>query len=476
MNSLLNQLCPPGALTVTRPEALQLLRRVVEGEVRQRISEQQPVDAAADKEFFEEEFLIEDQRVTRPPSFNRGGRLGPWLSRRDGSATGVSRCVYIILLFYSVAWLFLGVDGTGLFNKLGCRRVKFDISSATQHNLAGECDLDTAESWAAVATHIGAFFMLFAVLAAFHALRLVHRSADAGGELALLGADTALVSIASAKLLRQRAKWTKGFGLWLVLQGALGLVAVATLIDGVPLIMRLLLPVWVVCWTLTVWSVCAWFLSLVLAAALCEARVQAVAAAVEAATSHRQRLDDHVWRLTIEQPAVALATEVLPHLSKGWGHSVALVGLGFVCLTTGLGAVLYEVAGEWLSAGNTVGQLVWALCAALVGGLAFLPVLLASAPTDVSTACDKLKEALILLRARDPCREHHRIGALYEVLQLVNKEQGVGFKVCGMVFNRRRLTELAFFLYTALATVVPILLGSRENTKTQGDNGSSIGS
>ena len=87
-----------------------------------------------------------------------------------------------------------------------------------------------------------------------------------------------------------------------------------------------------------------------------------------------------------------------------------------------------------------------------------------------------LKEALILLRARDPCREHHRIGALYEVLQLVNKEQGVGFKVCGMVFNRRRLTELAFFLYTALATVVPILLGSRENTKTQGDNGSSIGS
>ena len=51
---------------------------------------------------------------------------------------------------------------------------------------------------------------------------------------------------------------------------------------------------------------------------------------------------------------VVIASQVLPLLSKGWGHSLAFVGLGFVAFTAGLCAVLYEVADDWLESGNEV--------------------------------------------------------------------------------------------------------------------------
>jgi hypothetical protein len=110
---------------------------------------------------------------------------------------------------------------------------------------------------------------------------------------------------------------------------------------------------------------------------------------------------------------------------------------------------------------GTIGVASWVLMLALLLGLALLPVLLALPPVDVSSACEGLREGLTLLRARDPCGENVRIGSLYEVLRLLNKENGLGFKVCGTVFNRRRLLEGLLFLYTVLGTVTPLLLQKR---------------
>jgi hypothetical protein len=256
------------------------------------------------------------------------------------------------LLCYALAWLFFGIDSKGVFNKLGCRRGFLLAGANVTAGAIGECDTASADSVANVVTHIGGFFCLFtAGLVAFHALRLVHRPAEAGGELALLGAGCTMVSASSARRLRRQAKWIKGVAAWLILQGIVGLLAVVLLIPDVPMWMRLLFPVWATGWSLTVWSTSAWFLSLMLGAALSATRVEEVVAAMEVAGSRRERMDDGRWRQSIEQPAVALGTEVLPLLSKGWGHSLALVGLGFVSFTAGLGVVLYEASGELLAAG-----------------------------------------------------------------------------------------------------------------------------
>jgi hypothetical protein len=489
---------------LTRPQAAELLRGVVAQEVERRLDQQLRLQAAAlqglpaprggsDSEaatvsgHFEVEVSKAKQPMARPPSFNRQGKLGAWLSREDGSATWLSRCIYVALGFYAVAWLLFGIDGDGILNKLGCQRGSGMAQNSSTSSAIGDCDAGRAKSLASVVTHVSGFLCLSTSgLVAFHTMRLAHRPASAGGALAQLGAGQAMVSIAVARQLRRRAKWIKGVAVWLILQGSVGLLAVALLLPEIPLWMRILLPVWVTCWTLCVWSMSAWFLSLMLGAALSAARVEAVAEAVRflldtlsrcgllcpgdhcasrdcaveqiaEASNSAVRLGDETWRRSIERPAVLLATEVLPLLSKGWGHSVALVGLGFVSFTTGFGALLFEASEEWFS-GGVVGILSGVLCFALLLAFASLPVFLALAPADVSTRCDNLLESLTALRARDPCGEHMRIGALYDVLRLINKGHGLGFKVWGVVLNRRRLLEALGVFYTLLGTIVPRLL------------------
>ena len=409
-----------------------------------------------------------------PPSYDWKGKLGPMLSIADGQATRLSKAVYALMGCYPFVWLFFGMDGAGILNKLGCRR---DFLDGDGDHDAGACDFNAAAAAAEIAFHLGGFAWLLGNLVAFHSLRLVHREAAAGGGLARLHAASPQISVPAARSLRRWATGAKViFGGLAVLCLLAIPLAVVRLVIGA---MRGYLEMDVFAGFMAMGIVSAtgalctlyWALSMWLATALVAANLEAAAAAVRAAGAQVDILDAVAWRMTIEEPATALARSVLPELSRGWGTGLLAVGVGQLALAVGLGALAFESRERMMEKGGEY-VFIWALWLGAAGAAAVAPLALALAPAAVSTHSDELKDSLTLLRAKDLQAQADRIDALYNFLDQVNNKQGIGFAVGGgvqaPVVDKQYLVGTAIKVYAVIAALVPYLLSSLEEPQAGG--------
>jgi hypothetical protein len=170
--------------------------------------------------------------------FDFDGKLGPWLSTPEGEPTKLSYCVYAWTIGYFIIYLFFGSDGAGVFNKLGCER-QLDVDEATdfatEFNITaldvGGCNLKSVAGTMSLVTHAClCIYLITAGPAAFHSLRLVTRSADVGGHLALLGAQDAQISKSAARSL---LRWAWGITIAGAIVGIIfSVVGVTMLIEG----------------------------------------------------------------------------------------------------------------------------------------------------------------------------------------------------------------------------------------------------
>ena len=385
--------------------------------------------------------------------FDFDGRLGPWLSAPLGAPTFLSCVVYGLLVVESVLWLFFGLDGQGIFNKLGCRRGWADGDGDANF---GGCDIDAAAAVADLTLHLAFSVVLAAFTYAFHGLRCVTRTEEAGGQLALLGSDTACVSAAVAHALE---RWAYVIALFSVsaMTGIIGMVLFVTITGSGWY--RLLFPVTSLVSVVGVVALLRWWLTLQLAVAIADTAVQRVSKASNAAVVCEAVLDDEDWHHGIELPAQHLAQETLPLLSSGWGVNLGAVMVASAVYAIALSAVLLQLPqAMWDHAeyGPTYTALVVVAIAAAV-----LPVLVGFNPASISSTCGTLIDTLTDLLAKgDPAHELERIGPLFDILGRANRNQGVGFCIGDKVVTTSILFKGATTLYAVVGTGAPVLLSA----------------
>ena len=125
------------------------------------------------------------------------------------------------------------------------------------------------------------------------------------------------------------------------------------------------------------------------------------------------QIGDEQWRTEVEEPTKQLALVILPTLSDGWGKSVGLVSVGWVC--GGLAWYVFWDSFGVLGAGNPL----WLF---VLGPIA-LPVALAIDPATASSSCARLEDRITRLGIEDP--GHARRHAFLKFLKADNKDQGL---------------------------------------------------
>ena len=91
-----------------------------------------------------------------------------------------------------------------------------------------------------------------------------------------------------------------------------------------------------------------------------------------------------------------------------------------------------------------------------------IPLLLATAPSTVSTCCADLLEALNDLRAEGELEKLPRILELELFLKNKNRGQGLGFVVLGVVLDKRMLAKLLLGSFTVALPLAAFLTSSEE--------------
>ena len=341
------------------------------------------------------------------PTFDFGGRLGPWLSTAEGAPTRLSKAVYLWTLGVGVLYLFFGMDGRGVFNKLGCEN-KLTAHDAANMNFSrvGGCDLDAVADVYELFQHACICIYLCGTgVPTFHSLRMVTRRGGAGGQLHLLGAHDARISPAASRSLLRWA-WSIrvvggtvsflfcGFAFYfftmvpwpmnVAASSLSGYVGVNTFITGI------------------------WWLSLKRGSALGARRVSKVRRAVIAVLSARRMPDDVAWQATVESPALSLASTTLPLLTNGWGNALGATAVGWTAMAV---YMVTAVASGTASGSSGVLAAAWVLAFFL----AAMPVMMAYTSRQISrriaTACARSSRrcAATFLRRPSksiPCTRH----------------------------------------------------------------------
>lgn len=182
----------------------------------------------------------------------------------------------------------------------------------------------------------------------------------------------------------------------------------------------------------------SWFLSLKKACVLVRAEVTDCRALIDN-TSARS----HDWDKKVVPDLLNLVQQTVPVLSKGWSD-------GLLALWAGLWVVALGNFAKYLDGGNPVdlAQTVASVC---------LPLLLAMDVASVSTAIDKLGETLNTKRADDMSYENHiKLEVTESLLRNLNKGQGLGFVVGGMVLNTATLQNIFVVTMGFLSTAVTL--------------------
>jgi hypothetical protein len=147
------------------------------------------------------------------------------------------------------------------------------------------------------------------------------------------------------------------------------------------------------------------------------------------------------WKAKIREPASHLADTVLPTLSQ-FGQSLGTMAGGLGCFA--LGAFNMAIQGS-------DDDIMFAPIAVTVIGIIFA---LALIPATVSTECEHLIDAFNELRKEgDDPRNQASVSQLQVYLKGCNREQGIGFKMFGVVINRQQLKVLAAKTWTVLVAV-----------------------
>ena len=130
-------------------------------------------------------------------------------------------------------------------------------------------------------------------------------------------------------------------------------------------------------------------------------------------------MGDEQWHTEVEGPTRELALVTLPTLSDGWGRSVGLLSVGWVC--GGLSwFVWFDRAGAFL-----LSSPVWfrALGWCLVLGCTLVPVMFSIDPATASSSCARLEDHISTLCVEDP-GQPRRMNFL-KSLKCQNKDQGL---------------------------------------------------
>jgi hypothetical protein len=167
--------------------------------------------------------------------------------------------------------------------------------------------------------------------------------------------------------------------------------------------------------------------------------------------------DAESWKQKVEQPVLTLADRKkgsVGLLSIGWGWGNALIFLIFWFGMTPaccLGGILAAALGG--------DPRFYTRSAFAVSGMVtmFLPLYCSYGVANVSTKCQDLLEQLNAVRIND-LGQHLRLVALETALRNLNKEQGLGIVVAGILFDTNLVKKLVLFIASACTTVVPILL------------------
>ncbi len=201
------------------------------------------------------------------------------------------------------------------------------------------------------------------------------------------------------------------------------------------------------------------------ATALIGSRVDAIIVTVAAeAATEGQDLVPEEWHRRVAAPCTQLVAD-LRLLTEGWATSLVLSVAGSVVVIVALLCVaLSPYMAETLSEENT--GLPW--LSGLVRGLFFFSavivipldmLLAASAPAEVSTQCDALKETLNDVRINDLSAETDaKVAILERALANANRGQGVGFAVSGTVIDKRMLRMLGAKFFTGVSVIGPFIL------------------
>ena len=226
--------------------------------------------------------------------------------------------------------------------------------------------------------------------------------------------------------------------------------------------------VWI-CW-LAVWGVAmplavAWYLTLKQGAALAVHEVRAVRCAIQ-----RCPADSPEWEADVVQGTKALAQRTLPALSAGWATGAAAVCVAVWALSLGHLANALRRPLDDLGKPPLENPAFWFLAAAF---WACIPMLVLWDLADASSECDLLMKDLNGKRLADTSNATHiTIFKLETMLGQLNKNQGLGFVLGGIVVDKRYFSALLLKLGALATTILTTLLAYRhaaQRTTTEGD-------
>lgn len=157
----------------------------------------------------------------------------------------------------------------------------------------------------------------------------------------------------------------------------------------------------------------------------------------------RYHPDDPEWKTLVVPAVKQLATVTLPRLSTAFGNALG-------CLTVGMWSAALGLFAGYLEGRKPV-------MFAMMMLWFFLPFGVASTVTSTSDKCDQLRAMLNNKRGND-LDTHMQVVALEIYLKELNRGQGLGFAVFGIVIDIPMANKILSSLVSFLITVVPILL------------------
>ena len=198
----------------------------------------------------------------------------------------------------------------------------------------------------------------------------------------------------------------------------------------------------------------SWPVALMFATTLVDARTNAIRAAVR--TERQARQGEAFWESAVVAPSKELV-KALEVLNEGFARGLILqvaVSLLFIV------ACVCTLLSKWFAGLDGDTELI-------VGGLMCFGIVVNGVPAvqctmllgAVSTSCDDFTEDLNTLRLENfDLQTDARIFMLERFLKNVNHNQGIGFRIGGLVLTKKILFILFAEFLTGLAIFIPIIL------------------
>ena len=158
---------------------------------------------------------------------------------------------------------------------------------------------------------------------------------------------------------------------------------------------------------------------------------------------------DPAWQSVVVPGVKMLVRETLPDLSKAFGNTLGYTVLGCWCGAFALFAIYVEK------------RALVTLVVMIV--FTFLPFGIATTVSSTSDKCDELRDKINAKRG-DDLTAHLELASLETYMKELNRGQGLGFVVSGIVIDIGMMNRIFSALVSFLVTVVPIILALTPST------------